>query len=121
MILRPPRSTRTDTLFPYTPRCRSRSGSGCTGSVLVAGAWPESLSEKVGSVVIKHEACQIRRKGRADPGARIGCGRCARAKIGNAKGWNVTSSVILEGVQSHFRCAVHRVRRPFSKARKSVV
>src|SRR3546814_8903383 len=45
------------------------------------------------------------------------CGRCARAKIGNAKGWNVTSSVILEGVQSHFRCAVHRVRRPFSKFR----
>src|SRR3546814_19134208 len=23
MILRPPRSTRTDTLFPYTPLCRS--------------------------------------------------------------------------------------------------
>src|SRR3546814_5131993 len=25
MIRRPPRSTRTDTLFPYTTRCRSRS------------------------------------------------------------------------------------------------
>src|SRR3546814_7262109 len=24
MIRRPPRSTRTDTLFPYTPLCRSR-------------------------------------------------------------------------------------------------
>src|SRR3546814_13549359 len=23
MVRRPPRSTRTDTLFPYTPRCRS--------------------------------------------------------------------------------------------------
>src|SRR3546814_2256903 len=26
MVLRPPRSTRTDTLFPYTTRFRSRSG-----------------------------------------------------------------------------------------------
>src|SRR3546814_20574081 len=26
MILRPPRSTRTDTLFPYTTLCRSVSG-----------------------------------------------------------------------------------------------
>src|SRR3546814_15856798 len=26
MIRRPPRSTRTDTLFPYTTRCRSRDG-----------------------------------------------------------------------------------------------
>src|SRR3546814_8190089 len=26
MIRRPPRSTRTDTLLPYTPRCRSRIG-----------------------------------------------------------------------------------------------
>src|SRR3546814_1782558 len=26
MILRPPRSTRTDTLFPYTTLCRSREG-----------------------------------------------------------------------------------------------
>src|SRR3546814_21149832 len=28
MIRRPPRSTRTDTLFPYTTLFRSRSGSG---------------------------------------------------------------------------------------------
>src|SRR3546814_5325296 len=28
MILRPPRSTRTDTLFPYTTLFRSRSASG---------------------------------------------------------------------------------------------
>src|SRR3546814_20703054 len=27
MIRRPPRSTRTDTLFPYTPLCRSVSAS----------------------------------------------------------------------------------------------
>src|SRR3546814_10261148 len=28
MIRRPPRSTRTDTLFPYTTRCRSRASGG---------------------------------------------------------------------------------------------
>src|SRR3546814_4472853 len=28
MIRRPPRSTRTDTLFPYTTRCRSGPGGG---------------------------------------------------------------------------------------------
>src|SRR3546814_5410424 len=32
MIRRPPRSTRTDTLFPYTTLFRSRLGCGCTRS-----------------------------------------------------------------------------------------
>src|SRR3546814_12798076 len=32
MLLRPPRSTRTDTLFPYTTRCRSAGGA--VGAVL---------------------------------------------------------------------------------------
>src|SRR3546814_4243770 len=31
MIRRPPRSTRTDTLFPYTTLCRSRHPRPCTG------------------------------------------------------------------------------------------
>src|SRR3546814_9946609 len=31
MIRRPPRSTRTDTLFPYTTLFRSDVGRGCTG------------------------------------------------------------------------------------------
>src|SRR3546814_7708251 len=31
MIRRPPRSTRTDTLFPYTPLCRSEPGA--TGEI----------------------------------------------------------------------------------------
>src|SRR3546814_5043283 len=30
MMRRPPRSTRTDNLFPYTTRCRSRLGSKVT-------------------------------------------------------------------------------------------
>src|SRR3546814_1133155 len=36
MILRPPRSTRTDTLFPYTTRCRS-AGAGVAGDLLHLG------------------------------------------------------------------------------------
>src|SRR3546814_6261021 len=31
MIRRPPRSTRTDTLFPYTTLFRSADGAGCIG------------------------------------------------------------------------------------------
>src|SRR3546814_1429269 len=37
MIRRPPRSTRTDTLFPYTTLFRSRSSSAFTAS-LVSGS-----------------------------------------------------------------------------------
>src|SRR3546814_5370422 len=33
MIRRPPRSTRTDTLFPYTTLFRSRKAAECTGQV----------------------------------------------------------------------------------------
>src|SRR3546814_11779257 len=37
MIRRPPRSTRTDTLFPYTTLFRSRSDSAATGTGADAG------------------------------------------------------------------------------------
>src|SRR3546814_19388080 len=43
MRRRPPRSTRTDTLFPYTTLCRS---AGPGGAAIVDSAehtWPESL------------------------------------------------------------------------------
>src|SRR3546814_8361050 len=39
MIRRPPRSTRTDTLFPYTTRFRS-TGSACRARDLHRGFWP---------------------------------------------------------------------------------
>src|SRR3546814_20944855 len=45
MILRPPRSTRTDTLFPYTTRFRSPSGA-------------IYKREEDGSVLIDQEACR---------------------------------------------------------------
>src|SRR3546814_7332399 len=42
MIRRPPRSTRTDTLFPYTTLFRSGVALGVAGSLLLArlGEWP---------------------------------------------------------------------------------
>src|SRR3546814_10498912 len=58
MIRRPPRSTRTDTLFPYTTRCRSPVAYprramghllgngvrfGCAGPVMVAGEGIETM------------------------------------------------------------------------------
>src|SRR3546814_18115616 len=39
MIRRPPRSTRTDTLFPYTPLFRSRA---CSRSLFAVGRAPRS-------------------------------------------------------------------------------
>src|SRR3546814_14756382 len=41
MIRRPPRSTRTDTLFPYTTLFRSTS---CTSSSCVAASWNPDTS-----------------------------------------------------------------------------
>src|SRR3546814_1255855 len=38
MIRRPPRSTRTDTLFPYTTRFRSRCGGGASGILVSSTA-----------------------------------------------------------------------------------
>src|SRR3546814_9575259 len=46
MIRRPPRSTRTDTLFPYTTLFRSRTRSGGT----IARPSDEDLTETFGSL-----------------------------------------------------------------------
>src|SRR3546814_3159453 len=51
MIRRPPRSTRTDTLFPYTTLFRS------SGAVLLKGSMLEPVSGQ--AVVIKNE-CIVR-------------------------------------------------------------
>src|SRR3546814_14710917 len=42
MIRRPPRSTRTDTLFPYTPLFRSKEGGMAKA---VAAGWPKAMIE----------------------------------------------------------------------------
>src|SRR3546814_9151269 len=47
MIRRTPRSTRTDTLFPYTTLCRSRGGGGV---VLDEDGQVERLLEQLGHV-----------------------------------------------------------------------
>src|SRR3546814_13783165 len=38
MVRRPPRSTRTDTLVPYTTLCRSADGAQCGRQILAGGA-----------------------------------------------------------------------------------
>src|SRR3546814_6667878 len=42
MIRRPPRSTRTDTLFPYTTLFRSRAGAGSDAHSGTSGSWRDS-------------------------------------------------------------------------------
>src|SRR3546814_19071753 len=44
MIRRPPRSTRTDTLFPYTTLFRSQTGSPLASSAPSTIPWPASNS-----------------------------------------------------------------------------
>src|SRR3546814_14308971 len=39
MIRRPPRSTRTDTLFPYTTLFRSRVGAAALAGAVEVGSW----------------------------------------------------------------------------------
>src|SRR3546814_17680718 len=46
MIRRPPRSTRTDTLFPYTTRFRSM-GNSFLGRTIVNGARQQALQERL--------------------------------------------------------------------------
>src|SRR3546814_1302646 len=45
MIRRPPRSTRTDTLFPYTTLFRSLLGAATAGLAAAVDAVPEPLPE----------------------------------------------------------------------------
>src|SRR3546814_12398888 len=73
MIRRPPRSTRTDTLFPYTTLFRSRqrgvtAGRAATGFAQ-PGAWPDAASV------------------RGPPGRRLGPDACGvgRAPRGSAR------------------------------------
>src|SRR3546814_12283509 len=47
MIRRPPRSTRTDTLFPYTTLFRSINGTAA-GNVVATGTFTIPLMKKVG-------------------------------------------------------------------------
>src|SRR3546814_20499338 len=75
MIRRPPRSTRTDTLFPYTTIFRSCGGGWWCGSASPTPRWsaawtPRSGSEPVVAVVFCREASElhpIRRQRRRIP------------------------------------------------------
>src|SRR3546814_11183217 len=64
MIRRPPRSTRTDTLFPYTTIFRSCGGGWWCGSASPTPRWsaawtPRSGSEPVVAVVFCREGSEL--------------------------------------------------------------
>src|SRR3546814_13116222 len=50
MIRRPPRSTRTDTLFPYTPLFRSAEESGVRGCMVIK-PWGYGIWERIQTVM----------------------------------------------------------------------
>src|SRR3546814_3982006 len=62
MIRRPPRSTRTDTLFPYTTLCRS--DHGCSDATLRGGS--------AIAVTIIYRGCLVLIQARFDSGDDIG-------------------------------------------------
>src|SRR3546814_1326821 len=64
MIRRPPRSTRTDTLFPYTTLFRSQ-GMGRTSTMCVCGDNQECATLGAGNMFVPHTN---RRTGEACPG-----------------------------------------------------
>src|SRR3546814_10859765 len=107
MIRRPPRSTRTDTLFPYTTRFRSRFADR---DAYLAGAEHRALADpRDGNARGAHAGRRISGAGGKDrrkrqPGAAVdlhrtpvGCGarqeleRCLRAHMGQAAMIPVTS------------------------------
>src|SRR3546814_10185748 len=50
MIRLPPRSTRTDTLFPYTTLCRSHLDRASPGSASECGRWHPGHCDRFSSV-----------------------------------------------------------------------
>src|SRR3546814_144528 len=62
MIRRPPRSTRTDTLFPYTTLFRSRGGGSCPRSGRArAGARAVRLAAQPGRTTVGQRRARARR------------------------------------------------------------
>src|SRR3546814_15839215 len=61
MIRRPPRSTRTDTLFPYTTRFRSRGGLVLHGAEVLGGDRGDSARRR-------HALGAVRVEGLGQPG-----------------------------------------------------
>src|SRR3546814_5639770 len=55
MILRPPRSTRTDTLFPYTTLFRSADGPRLVRDLLERKRDPHTVARRRAPVIVKHE------------------------------------------------------------------
>src|SRR3546814_8604489 len=75
MIRRPPRSKRTDTLFPYTARVRARS----RGPGRPAGAGDRKRQRRP-------EVGPLRRRRRAEPGLRPGAGCTTAGRRGPDRG-----------------------------------
>src|SRR3546814_14880080 len=79
MIRRPPRSTRTDTLFPYTPLFRSGPG-GRQGLHLGAGAVAVAPQAEESADVLDREA-EIARIGDEPQAVDVGVGIVAIAAV----------------------------------------
>src|SRR3546814_8227127 len=90
MIRRPPRSTRTDTLFPYTTLFRSRAGPGNAGLDVRGGTGPRlhprpvrtARGDRAGGGRIRGAAADRRATGRHGAGA----GRDGKARPFDAGG-----------------------------------
>src|SRR3546814_15582564 len=77
MIRRPPGSTRTDTLFPYTTLCRSATGLRGRAIVVVDEAYGEFATQPSAATLLDaHDNIAVLRtlsKAHALAGLRIGC------------------------------------------------
>src|SRR3546814_6853026 len=96
MIRRPPRSTRTDTLFPYTPLFRSDAGNGSGG--LGQGDRPGHAADQIpGPLAQAAGGCRrFPRRGRpgmeADGGPARGAPAELRRLTGSAPGRHLRSA-----------------------------
>src|SRR3546814_20276447 len=106
MIRRPPRSTRTDTLFPYTPLFRSAAFGPGSVADIIGGRQPDD--QQVGAIPLAHPARLAQR--------RSGCEHCTVGLGRRAEGAEIAA--LAREAPGSDAAALAAVER---EARKSVV
>src|SRR3546814_12083507 len=82
MIRRPPRSTRTNTLFPYTPPFRSPADQDRTVGPLSGGLWPQRRRADAGDRRALARRCvRMRDRGLPHRGAIYDAGDAAHRRL----------------------------------------
>src|SRR3546814_1080650 len=67
MIRRPPRSTRTDALFPYTTLCRSWRLAAGRSEIALRGAWQDARRLQLDRLAVANDNLRLDLQGAVEP------------------------------------------------------